>query len=271
MHSVELDPLQPDDFFMRKVDPQFPIPILAVDAVQVRLADGTPDACFSPGESIVFAISATNSGDSVTATISLYVDDDADRTGFYHRGVTIAHLASAESKHIQFALTLPEDVRLGQHNYQVDFEDEHAVLGFKRTGWQPAFVAARTCPRPEIGISPTSVSFGSQDVDSEATPSQTVTITNEGTANLSIHSVVLVGADAQAFDLVSDTGQDMLEPSATRIIQVVFDPVRAGACQAILRIQSNDGNEDPLDVVLSGSGTVALDERIYLPLIASTY
>jgi peptidoglycan/xylan/chitin deacetylase (PgdA/CDA1 family) len=267
-HSVELDPARPDDFFMRKVDPGFPIPDITVDSVQVRLADDTPDSCFSPGETITFAVTATNHGDTVATQAALYLDDDADHADSYYHGVTSEHLANSESKRFQFALTLPDNVDLGHHDYAVDFDDEYGVLGFKHSGWQAAFEVAATCPRPEIVVDPMRLTFGSQDVDGGATLSQTVTFANVGTADLRISSVNLVGADAPAFLLVSDTGEDTLTPGVMRIIQIAFDPVRIGACSAELRIQSDDGNENTVDVVLSGTGTIGLDSKTYLPQIA---
>jgi peptidoglycan/xylan/chitin deacetylase (PgdA/CDA1 family) len=272
-HSVELDPAHPGTFFMRKIDPQFPIPEIAVDAVRVQLADGTPDSCFCPGETITFTLTATNHGDPVTTQIVLSLDDDGDHALTYHHDVTSEYLASGERKDVSFSLTLPDGVGLGQHEYAADFADAYGVLGFAHSGWQPAFVVAESCPRPEIAIGPASLHFGSQDVDSGATPSQTVTLRSEGTADLHLHSVALAGADVPAFVVVSDSGEDTLATGATRILQIAFDPDEPRAHSAALRIESDDGNEGMIEVTLSGTGTLTPDEvfAIYLPLIARSY
>jgi len=69
---------------------------------------------------------------------------------------------------------------------------------------------------PEITVSPGSLVFGAQDVDAGPTLSQTVTITNDGAADLHISDVNRTGADAAEFVIESDSGEATLAPGYTR-------------------------------------------------------
>jgi uncharacterized repeat protein (TIGR02543 family) len=111
----------------------------------------------------------------------------------------------------------------------------------------------------EITVSPLTLAFGSQDVDDGATISQTVVITNDGTANLAISGVSLIGSGASHFVIENDTGEATLTPGSTRTVQVSFDPSSTGAKSASLRISSDDSSEPTVDVSLSGTG---LDQEI---------
>jgi uncharacterized repeat protein (TIGR01451 family) len=106
---------------------------------------------------------------------------------------------------------------------------------------------------PEITVHPSSLSFGSQDVDAGPTLSQTVTITNDGSADLQISAVTPTG-DTGEFNL-ADSGEGTLTPGSTRTIEVSFDPTSAGAKSATLTIQSDDSDEPTMNVDLSGTGT----------------
>jgi uncharacterized repeat protein (TIGR01451 family) len=119
-----------------------------------------------------------------------------------------------------------------------------------------AFVVKLVPTAPHITVSPLSLAFGSQDVDAGATISQTVVITNEGTADLTISSLVITGTDFSQFSIETDTGEGTLTPGSTRTVQVSFDPSTTGAKSADLRIVSDDSDEGTVDVALSGTGTV---------------
>ena len=108
----------------------------------------------------------------------------------------------------------------------------------------------------EIVVAPMSLSFGSQDVLVGASPTKTVTITNEGDADLGFTGpVTLTGSDAGAFVVAGDTGEDPLPPGGTRTVLVAFDPASVGAKSATLTIESDDADEATVNVDLSGTGT----------------
>jgi hypothetical protein len=107
----------------------------------------------------------------------------------------------------------------------------------------------------EITVSPLSLDFGDQDIDAGATLSQTVVITNAGTAPLHITSVSIAGPDSTDFAIVSGGGAVTLTPGQTRTVRVTFDPSSTGSKSADLQIVSDDTSEPTVDVALSGTGT----------------
>ncbi|MBN1475766.1 choice-of-anchor D domain-containing protein, partial [Candidatus Sumerlaeota bacterium] len=112
---------------------------------------------------------------------------------------------------------------------------------------------------PEIDVTGGPLNFGSWDVDAGATASQTVTITNIGTATLSITSVTRVGTQPGAFLITADSGETTLAPTQSRTVDVAFDPGTPEPKSAILRIASDDTDEPTVDVALSGT---AIDQEI---------
>ncbi len=106
---------------------------------------------------------------------------------------------------------------------------------------------------PEIMVAPLDLAFSEQDVDAGPTVFQTVTITNNGTADLYI-SVVIPTGDTSEFILI-DSGETTLIPGNIRTIEASFDPSSVGGKVVTLTIQSDDADEPMVDVILSGTGT----------------
>ncbi len=108
-------------------------------------------------------------------------------------------------------------------------------------------------PKPaDISVYPTVLDFGEQDVDAGPTVSQTVTITNVGDFDLHISAITPSG-DTGEFNL-ADSGESTLTPGSTRTIEVTFNPTSTGAKGAVLTIESDDGDEASVEVILSGRG-----------------
>jgi len=106
---------------------------------------------------------------------------------------------------------------------------------------------------PDIAVVPAAHDFGSV-VAGSGSVEQTFSVTNEGTADLSVGSVTLAGPDAGAFSIVAGGGAFVLAPGGSRAVDVSFAPATLGAKSAVLRFDSDDPNESPLDVPLSGVG-----------------
>ena len=105
---------------------------------------------------------------------------------------------------------------------------------------------------PIVSLSPTSLAFGNQAVDMTST-AQTVTLSNTGSAALSITSLALSGTNASDFD-ESDTCGSSLAAGANCTIAVWFMPSVAGPEAASLSIADNSSGS-PQTVGLSGAGT----------------
>ncbi|MEM7396227.1 MAG: choice-of-anchor D domain-containing protein, partial [Verrucomicrobiota bacterium] len=78
------------------------------------------------------------------------------------------------------------------------------------------------------------------------------TVRNPGTANLLGLQVSVDGANASEFVAVRN-GPPGAPPGGTRNITVTFTPTGPGVRTAVLRIASNDADENPFDIILTGT------------------
>jgi len=110
---------------------------------------------------------------------------------------------------------------------------------------------------PDITVSPLSLSFGSIAVGATS-PSQPVTITNSGTANLLVKTITRRGTAPGSFLTSADgCSNTTLTPTQSCTVSVAFKPASGGLKSAELSILSNDPDvaQNPLKVPLSGTGT----------------
>jgi hypothetical protein len=107
-------------------------------------------------------------------------------------------------------------------------------------------------PSPQISVSPASLDFGSVTVGSSS--SQSLMVTNSGSADLSLQRLAISGADSIDFTIQNDqcTGTT-LQTNQNCTLQVVFSPHTAGSKSATLSISTNDSENPTQAVPLSGS------------------
>ena len=111
-----------------------------------------------------------------------------------------------------------------------------------------------TVLEPNISVTPTTLAFGNVVVGTTSAP-QTVTISNTGTADLTVTNVVLTG-DTD-FDVASTTCVvPVLAPGASCSADVVFTPSSVGGKTALVTITSDDPDTPSLEVTLTGTGVV---------------
>lgn len=106
--------------------------------------------------------------------------------------------------------------------------------------------------RSELKDSSSTKSFGRGEVGMRGLK-KTFTIKNTGNADLTGLSVALLGKSASSFE-ASPLRKKSLPPGASTTFTVVFKPTTSGARTCTLRIKSNDADENPFDVKLSGTG-----------------
>lgn len=116
-------------------------------------------------------------------------------------------------------------------------------------------------PTPAATLSPTSVNFGNQNV-STSSAAQPVTLTNSGTAPLTINDIALSGSNAADF-AQSNTCPGSLSPGLSCTMNITFTPSALGAETATLTVTTNAA-DSPHTAMLSGNGVapapgVALD------------
>ena len=122
-------------------------------------------------------------------------------------------------------------------------------------GTQPTPVAlSGTGVQPGISADATSVAFGAVTVGT--TPqAQTVTVTNSGTAPLTVSGLALTGANAA--DFTASGCAAAVAPGGTCSVVVTFTPGATGARAATLTVASNAPGAAPA-IALSGTGVQAL-------------
>jgi hypothetical protein len=108
---------------------------------------------------------------------------------------------------------------------------------------------------PDIAVAPTSHNYGNVPVGTSVTRS--FTVSNTGTGNLVVGTSNLTGTDAGSFAIVNGQAGFTLAPSVSGIIEVRFSPSTQGPKTATLSIPSNDPNENPILIPLTGAGTVS--------------
>ncbi len=95
-------------------------------------------------------------------------------------------------------------------------------------------------------------SFGTVVVGKKGAPKK-FTIKNTGAANLTGISVSVSGGNADDF-VITKPGKTSLGHDASTFFKVTFKPTAKGNRSATLKIKSNDGDENPFDIKLSGMG-----------------
>ncbi len=117
---------------------------------------------------------------------------------------------------------------------------------------------------PVIGVSPPALGFSAV----VGTPSTTLTITvsNSGTAPLSLSALTLGGAQAAEFAVVTGTtctAGGSVAVSSSCVIKLIFTPAASGARSGSLSITHNAAGS-PSVVTLNGSGTTTAQPAISL-------
>jgi hypothetical protein len=121
------------------------------------------------------------------------------------------------------------------------------------SGGSPQTVSlAGTGTVPSASLSPASLSFGNQSVNTKS-GTLTATLTNGGGAPLSLSSIALTGANPGDFAQTNTCGTSVAA-GASCSISVTFDPTASGSRSASVSFTDNAGGS-PQSLGLSGTGT----------------
>jgi regulation of enolase protein 1 (concanavalin A-like superfamily) len=104
---------------------------------------------------------------------------------------------------------------------------------------------------PVVSLNPTALSFGSVNVGSDS-PYETVTLSNTGTATLTISSISIAGTDSSDFSETNNCGSSLNAGSAC-LVDITFKPSAAGSLSATLSLATN-ASGSPASIPLSGTG-----------------
>jgi hypothetical protein len=134
-------------------------------------------------------------------------------------------------------------------------------------------------PRPEIAVEQpvgtnlingsSSISFGNV-APGGSSRALTFTVKNLGTTNLTGLALAKDGASADQFT-VGALGTTTLAAGASTTFAVTFAPGAAGARTAAIHIASNDADENPFDITLTGTGKLSVSDAIDQPGLAITF
>ena len=102
----------------------------------------------------------------------------------------------------------------------------------------------------------TPVDFGG--VNTGATQTLTFTLSNTGAADLTDLDYMIDGTDSIDFRVI-EFPTDVLTPGATAPVVIQFEPSASGSRSAMLNVLSNDPDEAPFEINLSGTGNPATE------------
>jgi trimeric autotransporter adhesin len=125
---------------------------------------------------------------------------------------------------------------------------DNAIVGTQRISLSGTGTPA---PSPSVKLSPVSLTFTAQLVSTTST-TQSVSLTNNGTAALAITSIVTTGASNSDFSQANNCGSS-LPVGASCMIGVTFTPSASGARSASITITDSATNS-PQTLSLSGDG-----------------
>jgi hypothetical protein len=106
---------------------------------------------------------------------------------------------------------------------------------------------------PDIELAPNSYAYGSVPVGGNVV--KTFAVRNLGNSNLLVTSTSFVGGQSGEFSVTSGAAPFTVPPGDSHNIDVRFVPTSVGAKSTTLRFSSNDPDENPLNVTLSGTGS----------------
>ncbi len=130
----------------------------------------------------------------------------------------------------------------------------------------PVFEGAAVGPLPEIAVEQpggTNLSDGgSRDfatVVAGSNNSLDFTISNTGTADLTGLVVTKDGSNPDEFTVTPNPVAPVSGPNGTTTFTVTFAPAAAGSRGAVIHLANNDSDENPFDIILSGTGITAFE------------
>ncbi|MCH7771801.1 MAG: choice-of-anchor D domain-containing protein, partial [Bacteroidetes bacterium] len=126
----------------------------------------------------------------------------------------------------------------------------------------------QVCPEefPDINVVPGSWDYG--DVALGSSSSKTFVVENLGGADLIVTSTTLTGTNASEFSIDNGGAPFTVVPEGNHNVVVSFNPTSEGSKVCTLSIGSNDLDENPKDIPLTGNGTIGTPLDPIAPLEA---
>ncbi len=199
----------------------------------------------------------TNTGSAnLTSLSALVAGVHAD--DFSTEPLAVNLLAPGESTTLRVHFK-PASVGSRSAELQISSNDEDEPLfGITLTG---NGTAPTTVPTPEISVGRANgINLNNHDsinfsgvLLGTASVTETLTVRNTGTAALAGLAITLDGNNTADF-IVGGNIANSLAAGASASFTVIFRPTSSGTRSAVVRITSNDADENPFDIALSGNG-----------------
>lgn len=148
----------------------------------------------------------------------------------------------------------PPNIFVTGYTLSTNFPTTAGAFQASNHGGNDAFIT-KISPSPNVGLSPSTVNFGNQQVGKTSAP-QTVTLTNTGNLDLSPPSFLLTGTNSSDFAQTNTCGTSPLAPQASCTINLTFTPTLFASETANLSITDN-APDSPQTIPLSGTGAGA--------------
>ncbi|MEO6036462.1 MAG: choice-of-anchor D domain-containing protein, partial [Verrucomicrobiota bacterium] len=204
--------------------------------------------------SLTFTITNTGDADITGLTINI---DGADASAFSVTTSPVAPLIPNGSTTftVRFAPTSTGLKTAALHIASNDSDENPFDIILTGTGLAVATAPEIAVEQPAGSNIPDggSKDFGSVTIG--ANNSLTFTIKNTGTADLTGLGLTINGADSSQFSITANPNPPISGPNGTTTFTVRFAPTSTGLKIAALHIASNDSDENPFDITLTGTGT----------------
>lgn len=198
-----------------------------------------------PGASLTKVVTVTNRGGSALSIDAIELGGAAPAM-FNAEAGTSFPLTLGPSEWVAIQVTYAPTV-LGDH--------DSTLTVFSSDGGTPAIdVPLITTPiSGDIDALPNPLQFGSVTVNQGST--QSVTVTNVGSADLEVSAASLGAGTSAWFTLDASSLPLTLAPGANTTLDVMFTPASSAAVTGTVEITSNDPDEPVAMVALGGTGT----------------
>lgn len=218
-------------------EPQPELPVISVSAETVNFGD------VLAGLSAQRTVTVTNAG---TATLAINSVNINGGNGAFAQSNNCASVAAGSSCNVNVTYYASGEGAQSA-TLVIGSNDE-----LNPTVQIPLSGKSITQTAPNISVSQTSVNFG--EVLVGQTQQQTLTISNTGTAALTINGVQLASGFNAGFSVAANHNCGTVAPGANCSVPVSFAPNSVGAAQGSVVISSNDPDTSSVTVALSGQG-----------------
>ncbi|HUI42984.1 MAG TPA: choice-of-anchor D domain-containing protein [Terriglobia bacterium] len=185
-------------------------------------------------------VTLTNSG-TASLTITSITVTGSNSTDFTQTNTCVSPVGAGKSCTIMVIFT---PTASGSRSATLSVADD-------APGSPQTVALSGTGTAPAVTFSPTSLSFGDQNVNTTS-PAQAVTLTNSGTADLSISGITVTGTNSSDFPQ-TNTCLSLVPAGGNCTITVNFKPSAGGARSASISVADNAAGS-PQAVGLSGNG-----------------